>query len=90
MEDGWLEAATRKQADIGVPERGYGYQWWTRDDGTFDAIGIHGQMIHIDLARQFVVAINRAWPVAAGKMQSAARMALVNAVAEAIDSEPNR
>ena len=40
---GWLEAATRKQADIGQPGRGYGYQWWTRDDGTFDALGIHGR-----------------------------------------------
>ena len=90
MEDGWLEAATRKQADMGMPERSYGYQWWTRNDGTFDAIGIHGQMIHIDPAHRLVVAINSAWPVATGKPQSAARMALVNTVAEAIDSERNR
>ena len=58
--DGWLEAATRKQADINVPGRGYGYQWWTRDDDTFDAIGIHGQMIHVDPHRKLVVAINSA------------------------------
>ena len=62
--DGWLDAATRKQVDIGQPGFGYGYQWWTRDDGTFNAIGIHGQQIHIDPARRLVVAINSAWPMA--------------------------
>ncbi len=88
--DGWFEAATQRQADIGVPGRGYGYQWWTRDDGTFDAIGIHGQMIHIDRARRLVVTINSAWPVATGKQQSAARTELVNSIAAAIDSEGKR
>lgn len=27
--DGWFAKAGTKQADIGVPGRGYGYQWWT-------------------------------------------------------------
>ena len=62
--DGWLEAATRKQVDIGQPGFGYGYQWWTRDNGAFNAYGLHGQQIHIDPARRLVVAINSAWPVA--------------------------
>jgi len=87
---GWLEAATRKQADINVPGRGYGYQWWTRDDDTFDAIGIHGQMIHVDPHRKLVVAINSAWPVATGKEQSAARMQLINTIAAAVDGEAGR
>ncbi len=85
--DGWLEAATSKQADIGVPERGYGYQWWTRDDGTVDAIGIHGQMIHIDPRRRLVVALNSAWPVATGREQSAARVTMINVIAAAVDAE---
>jgi CubicO group peptidase (beta-lactamase class C family) len=88
--DGWLAAATRKQADINVPGRGYGYQWWTRDDDTFDAIGIHGQMIHVDPRRRLVVAINSAWPVATGKEQSAARVELINAIASAVDAEARR
>ena len=62
----------------------------TREDGTFDAIGRHVQMIQIDPARHLVVAINSAWPLATAKPQSAARMALVNTGAEAIDSERNR
>jgi CubicO group peptidase (beta-lactamase class C family) len=87
---GWLEAATRKQADINVPGRGYGYQWWTRDDDTFDAIGIHGQMIHVDPRRKLVVALNSAWPVATGKEQSAARVQLINTIAAAVDAEAHR
>jgi CubicO group peptidase (beta-lactamase class C family) len=86
--DGWLEAATRKQVDIGQPGFGYGYQWWTRDNGTFNAYGIHGQQIHIDPARRLVVAINSAWPVAEFTKESlAARTALLNAIRAAIDAE---
>jgi CubicO group peptidase (beta-lactamase class C family) len=89
--DGWLEAATRKQVDIGLPGLGYGYQWWTRDDGTFNAFGIHGQQIHIDPARRLVVAINSAWPVADFTTESrAGRAALFDAIREAIDSEARR
>lgn len=86
--DGWLEAATHKQVDIGQPDLGYGYQWWTRDNGTFNALGIHGQQIHVDPARRLVVAINSAWPVADFTMESgAARTTLFNAIRTAIDSE---
>ena len=85
--DGWFNAATRKQADIGRPGRGYGYQWWTSDDGSFDTIGIHGQMIHIDPARRLVVVINSAWPVATGQALSAARFALLKVIAAAVDTE---
>jgi CubicO group peptidase (beta-lactamase class C family) len=86
--DGWLEAATRKQLDIGAPGRGYGYQWWTVDDGSFSAIGIHGQQIHIDPARRLVVAINSAWPQASFTPESLqARGALLRAVKAAVDAE---
>ena len=86
--DGWLKAATHKQVDIGRPFIGYGYQWWTRDDGTFNALGIHGQHIHIDPARRMVIAVNSAWPAADFTTNSlAARTALFNAIRAAIDSE---
>ena len=86
--DGWLEVATRKQADIGAPGRGYGYQWWTADDGTFSAIGIHGQQIHVDPGRRLVVAINSAWPQASFTPESLrARIGLLSAIKKALDSE---
>ena len=86
--DGWLEAATRKQVDIGAPGRGYGYQWWTVDDGTFSAIGIHGQQLHIDPGRHLVVAINSAWPHASFTREALrARSGLLSAIKSAVDAE---
>ena len=75
-------------ADAGAGSRIQGYQWWTRDDGTFNALGIHGQHIHIDPARRMVIAVNSAWPAADFTTNSlAARTALFNAIRAAIDSE---
>ena len=85
--DGWLEAATRKQVDIGQPGRGYGYQWWTVDNGTWYAFGIHGQQVHVDPGRRVVVAFNSAWPTAYSAEAVAARAALILAIRKAIDSE---
>jgi CubicO group peptidase (beta-lactamase class C family) len=86
--DGWLEAATHKQADIGDPVMSYGYQWWTRPDGSFNALGIHGQHIQVDPGRRLVVVINSAWPVANFTPESLlARTALFNAIRAALDSE---
>lgn len=38
----WFTQATRKQKDIGRPGKGYGFQWWTYDDGSVAAQGIFG------------------------------------------------
>lgn len=64
LPDDWLAQATTKQADIGEPGRGYGFQWWTCDDGSFSAQGIFGQGILIDPKRQLVIASNGNWPTA--------------------------
>ena len=62
--DDWLSAATTKQADAALPGRGYGYQWWTNDDGSFAAQGIFGQGIFIDPKRRLVIATNGNWKTA--------------------------
>ena len=49
------------RTDIGQPGRGYGYQWWTYDDGSFAARGIFGQGIFIDPKRRLVIASNANW-----------------------------
>ncbi len=85
--DGWFEDATRTRVQIGSPGMGYGYQWWTADDGTFKAIGIHGQLIHIDPARRLVVAINGAWREAGSLARWAARDGFLRAIATEIDDE---
>ncbi len=85
--DGWFAKAGTKQADIGVPGRGYGYQWWTFDDGSFAGQGIFGQGIFIDPARKLVIASNGNWPSATPDEQKDQRIAFFNAVKTYLDSE---
>jgi len=59
--DDWFAQATVKQKDIGQPGSGYGFQWWTYDDGSFAAQGIFGQGIFIDPKRKLVIASNANW-----------------------------
>lgn len=84
--DDWLSSATVKQADIDLPGRGYGYQWWTNDDGSFAAQGIFGQGIFIDPARKLVIASNGNWPTATDpEGVGKAREAFYKAVQSAVD-----
>ena len=85
----WLHEATTKQADIGQPGRGYGYQWWTYDNGSFAARGIFGQGIFIDPRRQLVVVTNSDWSKAGSgdNAQYAAREAFYQAVQRAVAAE---
>jgi len=86
--DGWLAEATTRRADIGQPGRGYGYQWWTYDDGSFAARGIFGQGIFIDPKRRLVIASNANWAGGAqDRTASAAREAFYRAVQKAVDEE---
>lgn len=86
--DGWFAEAGSKQADTGAPGEGYGYQWWTQDDGVFNAYGIFGQTIRIDPERRLVIVILSAWPNATGRAHSAARRAFIAEVVAAVDAAP--
>jgi CubicO group peptidase (beta-lactamase class C family) len=83
----WLSEATRAQVSIG-PGSGYGYQWWTRDDGTFEGRGIYGQTLHIDPARHLVIVIHSAAAQPTDTAAGEARQAFIAAVAAAADAEP--
>jgi CubicO group peptidase (beta-lactamase class C family) len=87
LPDDWIASATTKQADIGDSGRGYGFQWWTNDDGSFAAQGIFGQGIFVDPKRKLVIASNGNWktatdPEGVGKR----REAFYKAVQDAVDS----
>lgn len=84
----WFAQATRKQKDIGEPGRGYGFQWWTYDDGAVAAQGIFGQGIFIDPQRRLVIASNSNWPRASAGPQPAARQ-LFYAQVQALLDEGN-
>jgi CubicO group peptidase (beta-lactamase class C family) len=81
--DNWLSEATRSQVSIG-PHTGYGYQWWTRDDGTFEGRGIYGQTLHIDPARRLVIVINSATEQPTDRASGQARQDFIAAVNAAL------
>lgn len=83
----WFGQATTKQKDIGKPGRGYGFQWWTNDDGTFAAQGIFGQGIFIDPKRKLVIASNSDWPRASAGPQPEEREAFYRQVQRLLDAE---
>jgi CubicO group peptidase (beta-lactamase class C family) len=83
----WFASAGIRQADYGVPGRGYGFQWWTYDDGSFAAQGIFGQGIFVDPARNLVIASNGNWPVASDAGYRERRNAFYRSVQASIDAE---
>ncbi len=82
----WFAEATAKQKDIGAPGEGYGFQWWTYDDGSVAAKGIFGQGIFIDRARRLVIASNANWARADEGPQPREREAFYRRVQSAIDA----
>lgn len=85
--EGWFAAAGARQADIGRPGFGYGYQWWTYDDGSYAAQGIFGQGIFIDPARKLVIVGVGNWPTATDQRRSMARLAFYRSVQAQVDAE---
>jgi CubicO group peptidase (beta-lactamase class C family) len=81
----WLAEATRNQIQTTGAGSGYGYQWWPRDDGSFEGRGIYGQTLHIDPKRRLVIAINSAAEQPTGRGSGQARQAFIAAVKTEID-----
>ncbi len=87
---GWIAEATTNQTDTLRPGFGYGFQWWTRDDGAYMARGIFGQGIFIDPGRKLIIASNSNWPQATDRQggdQDKKRSAFYKQVQLAIDRE---
>jgi CubicO group peptidase (beta-lactamase class C family) len=78
---GWTTEATTRQIDNG--DGGYGYFWWIRPEGGFEAMGIFGQAIVVIPEERLVVAINSAWPRADAPELWAAQTAFVEALRSA-------
>ncbi len=76
----WVAQATTKEIDNGGG--GYGYFWWIRDNGSYEAVGIFGQSITTFKDDRLIIVINSAWPAATSKEYSAARTAFINALHE--------
>lgn len=85
--EGWIDSATTKRVGIEVPGQGYGFQWWTYDNGAYAADGIFGQGIFIDPTRNLVIATNSSWTSAMGYDEHPKREAFFQTVQAAIDAE---
>ena len=83
----WFDQAIHKKMDIGVPGKGYGFQWWTYDTGSVAAQGIFGQGIFIDPTRRLVIASNSNWTRANLGPEPEEREAFYRKVVEIIDNE---
>ena len=81
----WFAQAIVKQMPIPFAGRGYGFQWWTYDDGSVAARGIFGQGIFIDPKRRLVIASNANWTRASLGPEPAAREAFYRQVQALID-----
>ena len=71
VSNAWVHDATKPDAPYlqpkqGGPEGGYGYAYQWRvppgPDGAFMGLGIYGQCIYINPARQVVIVQTSAWP----------------------------
>ena len=77
---GWMAESTTPSPAYD----GYGYYWWLFGDGAYGGLGIFGQMIWIDPARNIVIAQHAAWPNAGDDELRAHRAAFVAALADAL------
>jgi CubicO group peptidase (beta-lactamase class C family) len=75
---GWFAESTRSHADIGLPGRGYGYQWWTYQQDRFGAQGIFGQTIRVDPKSKTVIAVSAAADKASDRDYGIARTAFLD------------
>jgi CubicO group peptidase (beta-lactamase class C family) len=81
----YLAEATTDQ--VKPPAEGrYGYFWWIRDDGGYDAQGIFGQQIRIVPQENLVIVVNAAFPKATDKELTQAHSALFQGVRDALKS----
>ncbi|HEX3365498.1 serine hydrolase [Phenylobacterium sp.] len=78
----WVADATKREIDNGLG--GYGYFWWIRPNGAYEAVGIFGQSITTFPNEHLIIVQNAAWPAAGGKELSAARNAMLEGVRAAV------
>jgi CubicO group peptidase (beta-lactamase class C family) len=56
LPDNWMTDSTSPSKGYD----GYGYLWWLKDDGSYDASGIFGQGIYINPKQDVVIAVHSA------------------------------
>lgn len=83
LPESWVTESTRP-ADA---YSGYGYLWWLKGEGRFQAVGVFGQAIHINPQENLVIAMHSAWPVAYTKDYGDARDSMFDAITRAVTAD---
>lgn len=83
LPDDWMKESTKPSKGYA----GYGYLWWLRDDESYMALGIFGQMIFIEPAAKLVIAIHSNAPTAVNSPYQLHRNAAVSAISEALEDK---
>lgn len=78
LPEGWTTEATSTRITNGIPT-GYGYFWWMRPNGSYEAVGIFGQSITTFRDDRIVIVTNAAWPRATDRDLGALRTAFLDA-----------
>ena len=88
--ENWFRQAGARQVETGSASRGgYGYQWWTNADGSFEGSGIFGQGLFVDPARRLVIVTLSNWPAAWDSDFAARRRTFYRAVQHAVETAPD-
>ena len=75
----WMQDSTSPSP----ANKGYGRLWWLRPDSAYAAVGIYGQAIYVNPARDLVIVTHSMWPRATDRELAAHRDAFFSAVAAA-------
>lgn len=87
----WVKALSSSTKASRAQNRPYGYQWWIRDNGAYQASGIFGQLIHVDPKRDLVIVMLGAWETPTGNAQyREQRAAFIRQVRTHIDQSSGR
>jgi CubicO group peptidase (beta-lactamase class C family) len=78
----WMEETTSPSP----ANAGYGQLWWLRSNAAYAAIGIYGQAIYVDPARELIIVTHSMWPRATDREFARHREAYFAAVAAAFDA----
>lgn len=76
----WMERSTEPSAAASD----YGFLWWLTAGDSYAAMGIYGQLIHIDPAEDLVIAIQSAWDASSGDDYHRHQSAFIEAVTAAL------
>ena len=80
LAEGWMAESTAPSKGFD----GYGYFWWLKPNGSYEASGIFGQGIHINAEHDVVIALHSARMEASNDADWALNDALYNALTAAV------